>query len=448
MFTWLLYNALCALPLALLALAVGRVRRASPALEHALWCLVLVRLVLPPLPHLGPAPASAAPRSAAIVSSEPTLGDAAMAWMTRNFGTNWSFGVVRAAFALFLALALVIAWREIARARAVQRCIGRARAAPRALAERVEELARALGLSSPAVRVLQSSPGPFVWGLGRPVLVLPESGELPSPTVLAHELAHLSRRDHWSAWLELAALVLHFWNPLFWLARARLHASAELACDAWVVQRFPAERASYARLLLDALESAHATPSLPRALHAIGMDRRGFEQRLRRILEGPAPRPSRAALLAAALLALASLPGLAAPSLATFRAALPPLPSGVDRASWAAQLERSEERLRAVPDDGAAHRARGMALLGLGRSDEAARAFERQIELGYQVEKALYNLACAHARSGEHEIALDCLTGAAELGLPVAELARADPDLAGLREQAGFERLLRELEGR
>ena len=50
MFTWLALNSLCALPLAVLALALGRVARAAPHVEHLAWCLVLLRLVLPPLP--------------------------------------------------------------------------------------------------------------------------------------------------------------------------------------------------------------------------------------------------------------------------------------------------------------------------------------------------------------------------------------------------------------
>ena len=36
--------------------------------------------------------------------------------------------------------------------------------------------------------------------------------------VLAHELAHLRRRDHWVRRLEMVAAVFHWWNPLFWLA--------------------------------------------------------------------------------------------------------------------------------------------------------------------------------------------------------------------------------------
>ena len=76
-------------------------------------------------------------------------------------------------------------------------------------------------VSTPGVRVSSEAQGPFLWSLRRPVLVLP-AGPGPDRTVLAHELAHLTRRDHWTSWLELVVQAFHFWNPLFWLARRQL----------------------------------------------------------------------------------------------------------------------------------------------------------------------------------------------------------------------------------
>src|SRR3954469_14754442 len=62
--SWLLANAVCALALAVPAWLVGRYAR-RPALAHALWLLVLLKLVTPPLlrpelPWLAPPPAKAA----------------------------------------------------------------------------------------------------------------------------------------------------------------------------------------------------------------------------------------------------------------------------------------------------------------------------------------------------------------------------------------------------
>jgi beta-lactamase regulating signal transducer with metallopeptidase domain len=448
MFTWLLYGSLCALPLVLLALASRRLR-AAPALEHLLWVLVLARLVFPPLPELarlaglGGTADSLTSAPAIVSSAEPSWGDVAVAWTTRRLGPNWSFTMQRWASRLFLAGVLFLIARELRRVLWVSRRLARARSAPAELAGHLRAVAARVGVRAPEVRVLAETASPFVWSLRAPVLVMPASDELPPPSVLAHELAHVERRDPWTAWLELVAGAFHFWNPLFWLARSRMHHAAELACDDWVVQRFPDERRAYAGALVEAAERHSLGLPVPRAVHAVGTDRRGFEARLRRILEERGTRrASRIALLAVAAAGLATLPGFAAPTLAAFRSALPELPDGIDLSAWRDQLARAEGRLVNFPGDGAAHMQRGIALVALGRFDEGIAAFERQIELDFQPEKAFYNQACAHARAGSPELALACLREARDLGLPLADYAALDPDLASLRELPEFERLL------
>ena len=443
MFTWLLYNTLCALPLALVALLLRRVPTATARVEHLAWLLVFVRLVLPPLPELGAAAASASTLPA-VFSSAPSLGDQAVAWMTRNFGNDWSTGLTRGAAVLFVGLLAAFLVRELRRVLSIDRRLRRHGLPDEGLQRRVAVTADRLGLRTPNVRVLPGSPTPFVWSLRRPLLVMPDVPEPPSATVVAHELAHLRRRDHWIAWLELVVFVLHFWNPLFWFARRRLHLAAEMACDEEVVQRFPSERQGYARALLEAVERAATWRPLPRAVHAIGSDVRDFELRLRRIVSGPRPRRAgRVAVLAIAAVGLATLPGLAAPSLASFRARLPALPAGLDRSALESMLERAQERLDLDPTDGRAHDLHGRALLGLGRAREAVEAFVLQAEQGYEVAKAFYNQACAHVCAGNPDEAVRCLEAAEARGLAVSEFASRDPDLASLRGRADFARLIR-----
>ena len=448
MFTWLLYGTLCALPLALLALLARRLR-VAPSLEHVLWVLVIARLVFPPLPELAPlfgrdSAQGSSPSTPSIVSTEePSWGDVAVAWTTRRLGPNWSNEMKRWATVLFLVGVAALFARELRRVRWVDRRLRRARAAPGELARQLREVAANLGVRTPEVRVLSETASPFVWSLRSPVLVLPETSELQAPSVLAHELAHIARRDPWTAWLELIVGAFHFWNPLFWLARARMHHAAELACDDWVIARFPAERRSYAGALVDAAQRLSTGLPVPRAVHAIGTDRRGFEERLRRILAGRAvPRVPRGAFLVAAALALATLPGAAAPSLAAFRGVLPVLPAGLDRTEWEEALDRANVRLAEVPDDGAAHLQRGIALSCLQRFDEALLAFERQAELGFQVGKSFYNQACVHARAGSPELALACLEEAASHGVALTDLAPRDPDLESLRALPEFQALV------
>jgi len=433
MFTWLVFNTLCALPLCVLALLVRRLPRVSPAFEHVLWLLVLVRLVLPPF-SFSSAAASTASSPAIVSSGPPGPGDELVAATTRLFGPNWSSWSSQVLLGVFLVVLLLVVVRELLRARAVERHVGRAAQAEVELERHVRRLAGRLGLAAPRVRVSSEVSGPFLWSLRRPVLVLPASDSLPAPTVLAHELAHLRRRDHWTAWLELLVQGLHFWNPLFWLARRQLHRAAELACDRWVVERFPAERLAFAEALVDTAERASLGGFVPRAARAIGMDRRDFEERLVRILRGQSGvRGGRALFAAGFLCAGLTWPGWLAPTLADFARALPELPAGNDHEHWRRTLAAAEERLRSDPSDGAAEMRRGIALLGLGRASESLAAFQRQEELGFQPAKALYNQACALVRLGEHDAALVCLAHAADLGLDVASFVASDPDLVALR---------------
>ena len=165
--------------------------------------------------------------------------------------------------------------RELLRFARVRRALeGAVPASPRAVA-RVSDLARRQGVAMPRVRSLTAVHSPFVFGLLDPVLYLdPVSEEGVDATVLTHELAHLRRRDHWWIALELTGLCLHWWNPIYWIARGRMRAAAELACDAAVVERFPHERLAYARALVDAAERG-AGSGEGTSMTVLGQRRRG-----------------------------------------------------------------------------------------------------------------------------------------------------------------------------
>jgi hypothetical protein len=77
--------------------------------------------------------------------------------------------------------------------------------------------------------------------------------------VLAHEDVHRQRRDnHWNLLAALLCL-LHWFNPLAWLALRRMRADQELACDARVIAEHPGSEHAYGRALLLAQGSQFAT---------------------------------------------------------------------------------------------------------------------------------------------------------------------------------------------
>lgn len=105
-----------------------------------------------------------------------------------------------------------------------------------------------------------SAQGPALVGLWPPRLVLPPDFEqrfdaAQRPLVLAHEEVHRRRFDnHWNA-LAAALCVLHWFNPLVWLALRAMRADQELSCDHAVMRRYPGREADYGRALLRAQQS-------------------------------------------------------------------------------------------------------------------------------------------------------------------------------------------------
>lgn len=117
---------------------------------------------------------------------------------------------------------------------ALQRTVARrCRLAPGALTERVAALARRWGTPAPH-RVLVGEGGPAMVGLRRQALILPagcEDGE-DFEAAVAHELAHLRRRDTLRLWLLAVAVAPLAWHPLARQNAARLRLELELEADA------------------------------------------------------------------------------------------------------------------------------------------------------------------------------------------------------------------------
>src|SRR5262245_7420229 len=316
-----LANAVCAALLALLALAAGRWLR-RPAVMHALWLLVLIKLITPPLFPLPlrvlPAdelPTQAAPTTVTATIARPvpdakaTTGEflvlpapgedqlvvAVKLTSTNQFlvptesapapaekppietppptaavsSVDWPM-VGRAFVAVWITGAA--AWFLIAIVRMVRfrLLLRQARPAPPELEERAWVLARRMGLSDcPEVALIPGLVPPLLWmAVGRPKIFLPVDllGNLDATerdTLLAHELAHLRRRDHWVRWLEFIVQGVYWWNPMVPLARRQVQAYEEECCDALVVDMLPAR--SYASAIVQTLDFLAGAMPLPAA---------------------------------------------------------------------------------------------------------------------------------------------------------------------------------------
>lgn len=127
---------------------------------------------------------------------------------------------------------------------------------------------------------------PFLLGLTHPRIYLPSSlDSQTAASVIAHEHAHLVRRDPiWKA-IGFVLLALYWFHPLVWVAYILFCRDTELACDARATRDFsPAERKTYAEALL-----ACSLPHAGRSFCPLAFGEIGVKSRIRALLQGKKP---------------------------------------------------------------------------------------------------------------------------------------------------------------
>ena len=249
-------NALMVVVLAAGVALLGRVWK-NPVALHLLWMLVLLKLVTPPmltvpvpLPTTPVPPATEAasrvgtahqttttanipnavgdahptllahqrfPDDRAVSKSPPPdLGTAVvtqsqkMPWQT-VLGWMWGIGIV------------LFASGHAYRILRFRKLLHYSEAPAAALLGMAEGIAKRLGLRQvPPIRLLPVCVSPMVWSLGgRPSVYLPavlfeRLDEPAREAILAHELAHVRRKDHWVRLLEVVVTTLFWWHPVVW----------------------------------------------------------------------------------------------------------------------------------------------------------------------------------------------------------------------------------------
>ena len=286
-FQVILSNILIAAALAGAAWAVERWMK-RPLLAHLLWLLVFVKLLCPPLLEVeapllsqtGTAAADASWHSAALQLWVQAQTLILVCWLTGS------------AFVLISSLTRVFRFnRQISRY---------STPAPEDIQHLARELAPRLKVKKlPRILITPARLSPLVWWTGGsvrillPQILLDKMEPARLKWVLAHELAHISRRDHWVRWLEWLTAMIFWWNPLVYLGRNRLRANEEICCDDKVLSTLSVTPRQYANTLLDALEHLAGSEIRPPAM-ASAMNSGGYmEQRLREIIMGRKPIISR-----------------------------------------------------------------------------------------------------------------------------------------------------------
>jgi beta-lactamase regulating signal transducer with metallopeptidase domain len=150
---------------------------------------------------------------------------------------------------------------------------------------------------------------PFLWGLWRPVIVLPAALDWSDEDLnraLVHELEHVRRMD-WAVQFAARVTSACYWfHPLVWVAWRRLGLEAERACDDAVVQR--ADRADYAEQLVVLAQRMSKAGTPP----VLGMaNRSDLASRVAAVLDATQRRGRAGALAIASAICAAVLVGAA-----------------------------------------------------------------------------------------------------------------------------------------
>ncbi len=170
---------------------------------------------------------------------------------------------------------------------------------------KVQGLAGRLGLSRP-VQVMASAWAqiPMVIGHLKPVILLPAAliANLPPEqleAVLAHELAHIYRKDYWINLLQSVIEIIFFFHPATWWMAKVICTEREHCCDDLAV-RLCGNTLTYAKALVQLEENQHKSVALAMAANGNG----GLVQRIERLLSPGSDRtalPVRYVLLTVAL---------------------------------------------------------------------------------------------------------------------------------------------------
>ncbi len=245
--------------------------RIAPALEVALWSIVLLKFILPIGPQWSYSLASLYQRTplglagATVVDERPELipsaaGTAAPAQPTDAVALD---APLRLKWTVFAAAGyvLIVAGMGARRLRSYRALRRRCLALPQP-DEHTQALVRAvcrrLGLRAvPEMRISPDPRAPFVMGFVRPLLVLSRR-HLVRPdemeTVVVHEVTHLRRGDLLVRGLQcVAGTLLFFWPVVAWVNR-RIDRAREYACDEWALRHGKLPAWEYARCLLDAVQ--------------------------------------------------------------------------------------------------------------------------------------------------------------------------------------------------
>lgn len=302
-----LSNACLSLALAVVAMVVGAKAR-RPHLAHMLWLLVFIKLLTPPIVTIPVVTIPAQGETAVAINdnSQPgqllstksrQLNIEASQWSTLGYGA-WNDARIWLPPIWLLGSVVVFAFSMVRICRFSHLLAAKSEVAPQELQTAAVEIARRLGLNRiPMILTTSARISPMVWWTGGkvrvviPTTLLEQMDAQESQWILAHELAHVRRRDYLVRWLEWLACVCFWWNPVVLWAQRNLRAAEEICCDELVISRLNPKPKTYANSLLSAVEFLARPVFRPPAM-ASEINSGGFLERRFKMIVSDNPKKS------------------------------------------------------------------------------------------------------------------------------------------------------------
>jgi endo-1,4-beta-xylanase len=179
--------------------------------------------------------------------------------------------------------------------------------------ETLEDCRKIMGVSSyVGLKESPNAASPAVCGLFRPVILLPrwlpaniDAGQLK--IVLMHELAHIRRMDLWVNLIQTLLQIVYFYNPFIWLANWMIRRVREQAVDEAVQVALGEKSPQYPEALLNIARFAFGQPVLNMRSIGVVESRSALAERIKKLLNGPAPKNAKLNLIGALIVILIGL---------------------------------------------------------------------------------------------------------------------------------------------
>lgn len=213
-------------------------------------------------------------------------------------------------FLIWAAGALVLSSLLIRRTNSVRRLLAGSIEADGRLKDLLDRCRGRVGLTrNVRLRLSSQTVSPAVCGLVRPTILLPRRAVTKLPVdklrlVLIHELVHIKRADVGLNLVQTVLQVIYFYNPLLWLANARVRRLREQAVDETVLAGFAKQADSYSDMLLDIAEMAFRRPNLSLRLVGVVEPRKALGRRIQHIMRRPMPKSAKVGVVGLAAIVL------------------------------------------------------------------------------------------------------------------------------------------------